>query len=70
MVSFLRLDSLELGRGLLDEEGPPPPPTPPKNPPLNDVTRPLVRPSRLDCRKLANALSTSKNVNQQKKSKT
>ena len=48
MASFRRLDSLELGLGFEVE--------PPKNPPLNDVIRPLVRPSRLDWRKLAKAL--------------
>ena len=47
MASFRRLDSLELGLGFEDE---------PKNPPLNEVIRPLVKPSRLDCRKLAKAL--------------
>ncbi len=47
-VSFLKLDSLELGLGLLDD--------PPNSPPLNEVPRPLVKPSRLDCRKLAKAL--------------
>ena len=53
IVSFLRLDSLELGLGLLEDEAP-------KKPPLNEVTRPLVSPSRLDCRKFAKALSTAK----------
>ena len=55
IASFLRFDSLELGLGLLEDP-------PPKNPPLNDVIRPLVNPSRLDCRKLAKALSRYPNV--------
>ncbi len=53
IANFLRLDSLELGLGLLEDEAP-------KKPPLKEVTRPLVSPSRLDCRKLANALSAAK----------
>jgi hypothetical protein len=47
MASFRRLDSLELGLGFEDD---------PKRPPLNEVILPLVRPSRLDWRKLAKDL--------------